>query len=153
LAALRRWATAGSHNGAQLWMQLNHPGKQAPKGLNRETVSPSAIPFRRDMQSFFATPRELTAAEIEAIVARFGNAAAIAQKAGFAGVQIHGAHGYLVNQFLSPHHNHRSDEWGGSAENRRRFVLTVLKEIRGRVGARYPVGIKLNSADFQRGGF
>jgi 2,4-dienoyl-CoA reductase-like NADH-dependent reductase (Old Yellow Enzyme family) len=153
LEALRRWAAAGSSHGTQLWMQLNHPGKQAPKGLNRETVSPSAIPFRKDMASFFATPREVTVPEIEKIVERFGNAAAVAKKAGFSGVQIHGAHGYLVNQFLSPHHNQRSDDWGGTPENRRRSVLAVLKEIRGRVGADYPVGIKLNSADFQRGGF
>ncbi len=153
LAALQRWAAAGSRNGCALWMQVNHPGKQAPKGLNRETVSPSAIPFRKDMASFFATPRELAAAEIEEIVARFGRAAAIARKAGFAGVQIHGAHGYLVNQFLSPHHNQRTDDWGGTPEKRRRFVLAVLGEMRRQVGAGFPIGIKLNSADFQRGGF
>ncbi len=153
LEMLRRWAAAGSRGGTQIWMQLNHPGKQAPKGLNVETVSPSPIPFRKDMQSFFATPRELTGAEIEEIVARFGRAAAIARKAGFNGVQIHGAHGYLVNQFLSPHHNQRSDDWGGTPDKRRRFVLAVLAEIRRQVGKDYPVGIKLNSADFQRGGF
>jgi 2,4-dienoyl-CoA reductase-like NADH-dependent reductase (Old Yellow Enzyme family) len=134
-------------------MQLTHPGKPAPKGLNRETVAPSAIPFRKDMQSFFATPRELAPAEIEEIIVRFGTAAAIARKAGFDGVQIHGAHGYLVNQFLSPHHNQRTDEWGGTAEKRRRFVLAVLAEIRRQVGKHFPVGVKLNSADFQRGGF
>jgi 2,4-dienoyl-CoA reductase-like NADH-dependent reductase (Old Yellow Enzyme family) len=153
LESLKRWAAAGSSNGAQLWMQINHPGKQSPKGLNRETVSPSAIPFRADMQSFFATPRELASAEIEAIVERFGRTARIARSAGFHGVQIHGAHGYLVNQFLSPHHNQRTDDWGGSAQKRRRFVLAVLAEMRRQVGAAFPVGIKLNSADFQRGGF
>jgi 2,4-dienoyl-CoA reductase-like NADH-dependent reductase (Old Yellow Enzyme family) len=153
LAALTRWAAAGTRNGAQLWMQLNHPGKQAPKGLNRETVSPSAIPFRADMARFFAVPRELTVAEIDDIVLRFGRAAAIARSAGFSGVQIHGAHGYLVNQFLSPHHNRREDDWGGTPEKRRRFVLAVLAGIRRQVGKDFPVGIKLNSADFQRGGF
>ncbi len=153
LEMLRRWASAGTRNGTQLWMQLNHPGKQSPKGLNRENVAPSAVPFREDMTALFATPRELTSAEIEDIIVRFGNAAAVAKKAGFTGVQIHGAHGYLVSQFLSPHHNVRTDRWGGSPENRRRFVLAVLAEIRKQVGPAFPIGIKLNSADFQRGGF
>jgi len=153
LDALRRWAAAGTRQGTALWMQLNHPGKQAPKGLNRETVSPSAVPFRPDMAAFFATPRALGEAEIEDLIQRFARAAAIAQKAGFTGVQIHGAHGYLVSQFLSPHHNQRSDQWGGSPENRRRFVLAVLAAIRAAVGRDFPIGIKLNSADFQRGGF
>ncbi|AXQ27940.1 NADH:flavin oxidoreductase/NADH oxidase family protein [Solimonas sp. K1W22B-7] len=153
LPALRRWAAAGTRRGGQLWMQVNHPGKQSPKGLNRETVSPSAVGFRADMAAFFAMPRELTDAEIEGLIQRYGNTARIAKKAGFTGVQIHGAHGYLVSQFLSPHHNRRSDRWGGSAENRRRFVLEVLAEMRRQVGKDFPIGIKLNSADFQRGGF
>lgn len=153
LPALQRWAAAGTRHGGQLWMQINHPGKQAPKGLNRETVSPSAIPFGRDLKAFFSTPRELTGDEIEDIIRRFGNTARIAKKAGFTGVQIHGAHGYLIGQFLSPHHNQRQDEWGGTPENRRRFVLAVLAEMRTQVGDKFPIGIKLNSADFQRGGF
>jgi 2,4-dienoyl-CoA reductase-like NADH-dependent reductase (Old Yellow Enzyme family) len=153
LPALRRWAAAGTRDGAQLWMQINHPGKQSPKGLNRENVSPSAIPFGRDMAAFFSTPRELTETEIADLIYRFGNTARIARKAGFTGVQIHGAHGYLVSQFLSPRHNHRKDQWGGSAENRCRFVLEVLAEMRRQVGRDFPIGIKLNSADFQRGGF
>jgi 2,4-dienoyl-CoA reductase-like NADH-dependent reductase (Old Yellow Enzyme family) len=134
-------------------VQLNHPGKQAPKGLNRETVAPSAVPFRDDMKAFFATPRELTDAEVQALVARFGKAAGIVKQAGFTGVQIHGAHGYLVSQFLSPHHNVRTDDWGGTPEKRRRFVLEVYQAMRKAVGAKFPIGIKLNSADFQRGGF
>jgi 2,4-dienoyl-CoA reductase-like NADH-dependent reductase (Old Yellow Enzyme family) len=153
LPALRAWAAAGTRGGTQLWMQINHPGKQAPKGLNAETVSPSAIPFRADMASFFDTPRELTHAEIEDIVRRFGNTARIAKLAGFTGVQIHGAHGYLVSQFLSPHHNRREDQWGGSPEARRRFLMAVYTEMRRQVGDAFPIGIKLNSADFQRGGF
>lgn len=153
LLALQRWAQSGTQGGTQLWMQLNHPGKQAPKGLNRENVAPSAVPFRPEVALLFPVPRELTEAEILDIIQRFGRAAAVAKKAGFSGVQIHGAHGYLVSQFLSPHHNRRTDRWGGSPENRRRFVLEVLGEIRRQVGASFPVGIKLNSADFQRGGF
>lgn len=153
LEALSAWAAAATRGGAQCWMQLNHPGKQAPRGLNAETVSPSAVPFRPDMARFFATPRELGTAEIAALIRRFGTAAGVARRAGFSGVQIHGAHGYLVSQFLSPHHNRRSDDWGGTPARRRRFVLEVLAAMRAAVGAGYPIGIKLNSADFQRGGF
>jgi 2,4-dienoyl-CoA reductase-like NADH-dependent reductase (Old Yellow Enzyme family) len=153
LPLLQQWARAATDQGAAIWAQLNHPGKQSPKGLNAENIAPSAIPFRKDMTAFFDTPREATSAEIEDIVLRFGRSAAICKKAGFSGVEIHGAHGYLINQFLSPHHNQRTDKWGGSAENRRRFVLAVYEEIRKNVGRDFPVVIKLNSADFQKGGF
>ncbi len=153
LPILQQWARAATDQGAALWVQLNHPGKQSPKGLNATNLSPSAIPFRQDMAAFFETPREITPAQIQDIIQRFGRSAAICRKAGFSGVQIHGAHGYLVSQFLSPHHNQRTDEWGGSPQNRRRFVMAVYAEIRRQVGADFPVGIKLNSADFQRGGF
>jgi 2,4-dienoyl-CoA reductase-like NADH-dependent reductase (Old Yellow Enzyme family) len=153
LILLRRWAAAGTRGGTQLWMQLNHPGKQAPKGLNLETVSPSAIPFKKDLAAFFAAPRELTGAEIHDLIGRYGRSAEIAKKAGFTGVQIHGAHGYLVSQFLSGHSNQRTDEWGGDAARRRRFVLEVYREIRERTGPGFPIGIKMNSADFQKGGF
>ena len=153
MAALKAWAQAATGHGTQCWVQLNHPGKQAPKGLNAETVAPSAIPFRADMQAFFATPRELDDAEVRALIRRYGKAAGIVKQAGFSGVQIHGAHGYLVSQFLSPRHNTRSDDWGGTPEKRRRFVLEVYRAMREAVGPGFPVGIKLNSADFQRGGF
>lgn len=153
LDLLGAWARGAQAHGAKVWMQLNHPGRQCPKGLNRETVSPSAVPFKKQMQSMFATPRALTGDEIEGIIARFGKAAGVAEKAGFDGVQIHGAHGYLVAQFLSPHTNQRDDAWGGSPEKRRRFVLEVLKAIRANTSPEFAVGIKINSADFQRGGF
>ena len=154
LAALRDWAQAATRGGAACWVQLNHPGKQAPKGLNKQgNVAPSAIPFRKEMQAFFPTPRELTGPEVEEIVQRFATAARVVKQAGFSGVQIHGAHGYLVSQFLSPHHNQRTDEWGGTAERRRAFVLAVYRAMRAQVGPDFPIGIKLNSADFQRGGF
>ncbi|PTQ90777.1 NADH:flavin oxidoreductase/NADH oxidase family protein [Agitococcus lubricus] len=153
LPLLQAWAQAGTSQGTQLWMQINHPGKQSPIGLNRQNVAPSAIPFGKELANFFATPRELTHDEILEIIARFGRTAAIAKKAGFSGVQIHGAHGYLVSQFLSGKHNQRNDQWGGSAENRRRFVLAVYAEMRKQVGNDFPIGIKLNSADFQKGGF
>jgi len=153
LPVLRQWAGAATAQGASIWVQLNHPGKQSTKGLNAFNLAPSAVPFREDMAAFFETPREATTSEIQDIIERFGHSAAICKKAGFSGVEIHGAHGYLISQFLSPHHNRRSDEWGGSPEKRRRFVLAVYAEIRRQVGQDFPVGIKLNSADFQRGGF
>ncbi|WP_379318960.1 NADH:flavin oxidoreductase/NADH oxidase family protein [Paenibacillus puldeungensis] len=153
LVLLEEWAKAGTENGTHLWMQLNHPGKQSPKMLSQDPVAPSPIPLSGDIKGFFNPPRALTAEEIEDLILRFGNSARIAKKAGFTGVQIHAAHGYLINQFLSPHHNGRSDEWGGSLENRMRFLVRVYTEIRKQVGEQFPIGIKLNSSDFQRGGF
>ncbi len=153
LGPFRSWAAAGGAGGTQLWMQLNHPGKQVPRGLNRESVSPSSVPFAPQLARYFGTPRALREDEIEEIITRFGQAAGLAKQAGFSGVQIHGAHGYLVSQFLSPHHNQRDDAWGGDAERRKRFVVRVYQAIRAHVGPGYPVSIKLNSADFQRGGF
>ena len=150
---LQRWAAAGQANGTQLWVQLNHPGRQSPKGLNAENVSPSAVPFSPALQAFFAPPRALTEDEIVVLIQRFARSAGIVKRAGFSGVQIHAAHGYLISQFLSPLTNQRSDQWGGSAENRRRFVLEVYRAMRAEVGATFPIGIKLNSADFQQGGF
>lgn len=153
LPVLRQWAQAATAQGAATWVQLNHPGKQSTKGLNAYNLAPSAVPFREDMAAFFETPREATTSEIQDIIARFGRSAAVCKKAGFSGVQFHAAHGYLINQFLSPHHNRRNDEWGGTPEKRRRFLLAVYAEIRRQVGTDFPVGIKLNSADFQHGGF
>jgi 2,4-dienoyl-CoA reductase-like NADH-dependent reductase (Old Yellow Enzyme family) len=153
LPLLSQWARAATDQGAAIWAQLNHPGKQAMKGLNASTLAPSAAPFNKDLAAMFETPHEATQSQIEEIIQRFGRSAAICKKAGFSGVEIHCAHGYLLNQFLSPHHNQRSDEWGGTAEKRRRFVLAVYAEVRKQVGADFPVGIKINSADFQHGGF
>jgi 2,4-dienoyl-CoA reductase-like NADH-dependent reductase (Old Yellow Enzyme family) len=153
LPILTQWARAATSRGASIWAQLNHPGKQSTKGLNAYNIAPSAVPFRQDMAAFFETPREATLQEIDDVIRRFGRSAAVCKKAGFNGVEIHGAHGYLVSQFLSPHHNLRDDEWGGTPERRRRFVLAVYAEVRRNVGPDFPVGIKLNSADFQRGGF
>ncbi|WP_336936402.1 NADH:flavin oxidoreductase/NADH oxidase family protein [Acinetobacter beijerinckii] len=150
---LHQWATTVTDQGSQLWAQLNHPGKQSPKGLNSRNISASAVPFGAEMRSLFATPDEATHQEILEIIQRFGRSALICKKAGFSGVEIHAAHGYLINQFLSPLHNLRNDEWGGTPENRRKFLMEVYAEIRKQVGAYFPIAIKLNSADFQKGGF
>lgn len=154
MALLQAWAKAGTEAGNQLWVQLNHPGKQVPQLLaSGDTLAPSAISFGAGLEKYFKTPRAMTDAEIHELIQRFATTAAICQKAGFTGVQIHGAHGYLVSQFLSGHHNQRTDQWGGCLENRMRFPVEIYRAIRKTVGAHYPVSIKLNSADFQRGGF
>ena len=153
LDALREWALAGAANDTHHWMQLNHPGKQSPRNLSPEPVAPSAIPLGAGLGSMFRTPRALEEAEIEQIVGRFATTARVAKAAGFSGVQIHGAHGYLVSQFLSPRHNQRTDGYGGTPHKRMRFLLEVYAAIREALGPEFPVGLKLNSADFQRGGF
>jgi 2,4-dienoyl-CoA reductase-like NADH-dependent reductase (Old Yellow Enzyme family) len=150
---LTNLATAGTKNDTQLWVQLNHPGKQTFRVLSKEAVAPSAIPLGPGYDRFFAPPRELKENEIIDIIDRFATAAHISKKAGFTGIQIHGAHGYLVNQFLSSQHNQRQDRWGGSLHNRMRFVIEIYQAIREKVGSSYPIGIKLNSADFMKGGF
>ncbi|UZE96746.1 NADH:flavin oxidoreductase/NADH oxidase family protein [Alkalimarinus alittae] len=153
LEPFKNWAQAGSVNGSHIWTQLNHPGKQIPNFITKEPVAPSAIALENGLEKGFNQPRALTEDEIFEIINKFATAAELSKQAGFTGVQIHGAHGYLVSQFLSPRHNQRDDQWGGSLENRMRFVLSVYQAIREKVGADFPIGIKLNSADFMRGGF
>lgn len=153
LAQLKKWADIGHRYNMLQVVQLSHPGKQCPKGLNKETVAPSAIGFGSELSAVFGVPRALTEVEINAIIKRFGRSARICQEAGFDGVQLHGAHGYLLSQFLSPIHNQRTDQWGGSLENRMRFVMDCYREIRQQTRDDFIVGIKLNSADFQKGGF
>ncbi|MEI8193384.1 MAG: NADH:flavin oxidoreductase/NADH oxidase family protein [Flavobacteriia bacterium] len=150
---LKLWAEAGKRNDTHVWVQLNHPGKQSPKFLSTLPVAPSAIPLKKPLNRVFNTPRALSETEIVDIIARFAFAAKVCKENGFTGVQIHGAHGYLVSQFLSPTHNQRTDKWGGSIENRMRFVSEIYEAIREAVGPQFPVSIKLNSADFQKGGF
>lgn len=154
LPAFREWARIGQAKGAQMWVQLNHPGRQVMKNMGQETWAPSPVAI--DLGKFskmFATPRAMTEAEIHEVIARFVTAAKIAEKAGFAGVQIHAAHGYLLSQFLSPLTNRRDDRWGGSLENRARLLLETVVAVRSAVSPTFSVSVKLNSADFQRGGF
>lgn len=148
------WAEVSRAGGAQVWMQINHPGRQMPASLGQETVAPSAIGLDLGAQSKqFPIPRELTGAEIGEVVRRFVTTASLAERAGFTGVQIHAAHGYLLSQFLSPLSNKRTDQWGGTLENRARLLLDVVRGVRAAVTPGFAVSVKLNSADFQRGGF
>ncbi len=146
----RKLADAAQAHGSHLWMQVSHPGRQAPIYLDKAPVSASDVGMPSKM---YVQPRPLSEEEILDLIERFGDAALIAKEAGMKGAQIHGAHGYLISQFLSPLTNKREDQWGGSLENRARFVLEIYRNMRKKCGADFPLGIKINSADFQRGAF
>lgn len=150
LESFSKLAEKAQANGSQLWMQINHPGRQSPFYLDKAPVSASNVKMPGKL---YLEPRPLSPDEILKLIDAYGNAALLAKKSGMQGAQIHGAHGYLVSQFLSPLTNLRTDEWGGSLENRARFVLEIYKDMRKKVGPDFPVSIKINSADFQRGAF
>jgi len=150
--ALAEMATQGTRAGNHLWAQISHAGRQTQKLVNPSPKAPSAVRIRLP-QSQFGEPIALTGPEIEALIERFVNCAVICKRASFTGVQFHAAHGYLLSQFLSPLTNQRDDEWGGSLENRSRALIRIVKETRELVGAEFPISVKLNSADFQKGGF
>jgi 2,4-dienoyl-CoA reductase-like NADH-dependent reductase (Old Yellow Enzyme family) len=151
-SALASWAAAGTRNGNHFWAQISHAGRQTQKIVNAHPKAPSAVKLGLPGGQF-GEPVALTIAEIETIVRRFGVCAAAVKAAGFTGVQIHAAHGYLLSQFLSPRSNLRSDRYGGALANRARPLLEIISEVRQRVGPGFPVAVKLNSADFQQGGF
>lgn len=150
---LKKWAQAGTTNDTKIFLQLNHPGKQSPKTITKQPVAPSAVPMTGSNSFAFNSPRALSHAEIKQIITKFVDAAVIAQQTGFSGVEIHAAHGYLLNQFLSPHDNQRSDEYGGSLENRMRVITEIYQGIREKVGRNFPIALKINSSDFRPDGF
>lgn len=151
-ARLRAWARAGTRKGNHLWAQISHGGRQTQSVVNRRPKSSSDVKLRVP-GGFFSRPSPLSVEEILDLVGRWATAAKAVKDAGFTGVQIHGAHGYLINQFLSPLINQRTDQYGGSLENRARFLMEIVAAVRAAVGPEFPVSVKLNSADFQRGGF
>ncbi len=151
-AALAAWAKAGTEAGNHLWMQISHAGRQTQVLVNKTPKAPSAVKLGLPGGQF-GEPVPLTQDEIEDLIGRFATAAAAAKEAGFTGVQVHAAHGYLISQFLSPRSNQRTDQWGGSLENRARFLMETVRRVRAAVGPAFPVSVKLNSADFQKGGF
>ena len=152
---LQKWAATMKDTGTHFWPQINHPGRQAMEQINKELVAPSAVPVMAlgRKKTSKKIPKALSEQEIIEIIDRYSETALICKEAGFTGAQIHGAHGYLVSQFLSPKTNIRTDKWGGSLENRARFVLEIYRSMRRKLGPDFPIGIKLNSADFQKGGF
>ena len=149
---LKDWANQGKQHGAKVMVQLNHPGKQAPKTVSKQTVAPSAVPLGNGLNKLFSTPRALTTSEVEELVQKFVTSAKVAKEAGFSGVQIHAAHGYLISQFLSPHDNRRTDKYGGSLENRMRFLKEIYLGMSEELGKNFTIGIKINSTDFKEDG-
>jgi len=133
---------------AKIFIQISHGGGQSPSSLiRRKPFAPSPV-----LSKFGEMPSELTFAEIETIIKTFGEAALRAKKAGFDGVELHGVHGYLINQFLSSNYNKRKDHYGRDFLSRTRFPLEALLEVRGKVGKDFPVGYRLNVKDFVPGG-
>ncbi len=152
LGVLADIARAAKAHGALIVVQLNHAGRQTQKAINRSPKAPSDVGLKMG-NGRFATPTPLAEAEIERTINAFVNAARVCEQTGFDGVQIHAAHGYLTSQFLSPLSNRRTDRWGGSLENRARFILEIIRRTRAAVRKTFIMSVKLNSADFQRGGF
>ena len=151
-AALASWAQAATRNGNHFWAQISHAGRQTQKIVNKTPKAPSAVKLGLPGGQF-GQPVAMTEEEIVEVIRRFGLCAAAVKEAGFTGVQVHAAHGYLLSQFLSPRSNQRTDQYGGTLANRARALLDAVAAVRKAVGAKFPVSVKLNSADFQKGGF
>jgi len=145
---LAQLADAVHQQGGRIVTQINHGGMQCSAEAVPETMAPSAV----DAPFLERPAREMTSDEIVCLIGAYAHAARRAREAGFDGVQIHGAHGYLVSQFLSPYVNRRTDEWGGDLEGRMRFLRAVCQAVREQVGPDYPVFIKLGMVDGMEGG-
>ena len=152
ISRLIAYSDAGTKNNTHLWMQISHAGRQTPASVAETPVGPSEVQLQMPGAQF-GKPRSLSHEEILDIIQKFSYCASIAKDTGFTGVQIHGAHGYLISEFLSPDINQRADDWGGNLEKRAKFLLEIVKSVRKSVGDAFPVSLKLNSADFQKGGF
>lgn len=152
LQANKLWAQAAQANGSKIIMQINHPGRVAVLPLLKKPIAPSAVGLDLPAMNIIRIPRAMTEAEILEQIKRFATTAALAVKAGFDGVQVHAAHGYLLSQFLSPLANTRTDQWGGNPENRQRILIETVRAVRQAIGKNKILSVKLNSADFQKGG-
>ncbi len=151
LAAFKEWAEKSQSSGALTIMQISHAGRQTPANVNAEPLAPSAIAVGLPGGTF-GKPREMSASDVEDVIDRFAHAAKIAAETGFAGVQIHSAHGYLLSAFLNPLANQRTDQYGGPLENRARPLLTIVERIKAEAPEGFIISVKLNSSDFQKGG-
>ena len=151
----KSWAKAGKIKNTKMIMQLSHPGRQVLAAMNGKNLSASDVPMElgKFSSKAFSRPQPMTELEIMDVIQRFEKSALRAIEAGFDGVQIHAAHGYLLAQFLSPLTNKRTDRWGGALENRARLLIEIIKRVRSVLPKQAIVCVKLNSADFQRGGF
>ncbi|MDF1696709.1 MAG: NADH:flavin oxidoreductase/NADH oxidase family protein [Saprospiraceae bacterium] len=151
LSMLSKMTEAGTQQNTHFWAQISHGGRQSNIFSTFKPIAPSAVQLKRLM--LFAKPKAMSIEQIKDVEDRFVNTAILCKKAGFTGVQVHSAHGYLLSQFLSPRTNLRQDEYGGSIENRSRLLTDIVIRLRKELGADYPISVKINSADFQRGGF
>ena len=151
-ALLRQWAAGVHRRDTRLIGQVLHPGRQATVFAARHPVAPSALPPVQNSR-MFGSSRALTVEQIEALIDRFAAAAAMLADAGFDGVELHAAHGYLLGQFLSPETNRRTDDWGGNLPRRARFLLQTVRAVRRRVPPGFAVAVKINASDFRPGGF
>ncbi|KAF2970987.1 hypothetical protein GQX73_g2546 [Xylaria multiplex] len=156
------WASTCQRHGTPTVVQINHPGRQSPtgagnRGLFEKNIAPSAIALNfgpgfipRLINSLvFGTPKAMSIGDIHDVIDRFVRTARLAAEAGFSGVEIHAAHGYLLAQFLSAKSNQRTDDYGGSPAARAKIVIEIIKAVRAAVPKSFCVGVKLNSADHQ----
>lgn len=151
LERVTRWARAGKTHGAAMVMQINHPGRVPVLPLLRQPVAPSAI--RAGQLGYnLRKPRALSTDEVKDMIARYARTAGLAVRAGFDGVQVHAAHGYLLSQFLSLKANRRDDAYGGDPKRRMAMLLEVVAAVRAAIGPDKVLSVKLNSADFENGG-
>lgn len=150
MARVADLATAAKSGGAKVLAQLAHAGRQTPEAINPHPISVSDL--RLELPGY-GDPVSASDADFKAVIAKFARSAVLAQSAGFDGVEIHAAHGYLLSSALSPRINTRHDQWGGSLENRARLVISVVRAVRAAVSPDFIVAVKLNSSDFQKGGF
>ncbi len=148
---LKSWAEAGKKNGNHIWVQISHAGRQSNRFSTLRPLAPSEVQLKKI--GLFGKPKAMKESDIEQVILGFTKAAKITKEAGFTGLQIHAAHGYLLSQFLSSVTNKRTDKWGGSLENRSRLLISIIQEVRKEVGPSFPISVKLNSSDFQKGGF
>ena len=151
LPYLKEWTTIAKSNDTQVWAQISHAGRQTNRFMSWKPLAPSSVQLHK--MGLFGKPKSMTETQILEVIDKFVNTAKLCKEGGFTGVQFHSAHGYLLSQFLSPKTNARTDQWGGCIENRCRLLLTIIEKTRDIVGSRYPIAVKLNSSDFQRGGF
>lgn len=151
LPALKRWAQAATSNHTEAWVQISHAGRQTNRFINTRPKAPSEVQL--GLLGLFGKPKSMTSEEIQVVIDSFVKGAVLCKEAGFTGVQFHAAHGYLLSQFLSPNTNLRQDEYGGNIENRSRVLRTIIDRSREALGPEFPISVKLNSSDFQRGGF
>jgi 2,4-dienoyl-CoA reductase-like NADH-dependent reductase (Old Yellow Enzyme family) len=150
----KQLATEAKKHGSIIVGQVSHPGRQVEDRIQKDPVSASDILLvNKLLGQTFAKPHAASQQEIHDIVENFAHAAEYLDKAGFDGIQLHGAHGYLLAQFLSGRTNHRTDSYGGSLANRARIIVEIAKAVQSRVSNGFVLGIKLNSVEFQEKGF